>query len=293
MSYTEIKNNSMELFNKDSISSLELCEQINIFRAREGRSELAHKTLLRTIQDEFEEEINQHKIVPINYLDSKGRQQPMYVLTLSQAKQVLVREHKTVRRAVIKYIEILEEQLASQAPALTMEQKAILELYDTGGAEAVFLGKQLKEVGYKEGIVEICDNAIITVKELLDMIKEEYPEEWKYFVRQPETKHWRRYLQHRGCVTMKKYPQANNTGQMERRSFPVPTESFQKAFIDKGYAAVRIVDSRGKYVIKYTKKIQELIKTESFKNSFFTYFEKYEREVIYIKDDILCISWQD
>lgn len=38
----------------------------------------------------------------------------MFILTLSQAKQVLVRESKYVRRAVIQYIEKLEASLTIQ-----------------------------------------------------------------------------------------------------------------------------------------------------------------------------------
>ena len=297
MSYTEIKSNEVTIDllaqAQDSITSLDLCKQINIFREQEGRSELKHYDLLKVIRDEFEEEIGQGKISSSEYLNSQGKQQPMYILTLSQAKQVLVREHKTVRRAVIKYIEILEEKLASQTPVLTMEQKAILELHATGGMEAVLLGKQLQDIAYERGQAQICDNGIITIQDIFDMIKEEYPEEWKYFIREPETKYWTKYLKHRGCFTMKQYPQAKDSSKMERKYFPEPTESFQKAFVDKGYAAVRIVDSREKYVIKYTRKIKELIKKESFRQSFFTYFEKYERDILYIKDDILCVSWQD
>lgn len=41
---------------KDTITSLELLEQINIFRREEGnKSELLHKNLLAIIRDEFEE----------------------------------------------------------------------------------------------------------------------------------------------------------------------------------------------------------------------------------------------
>ena len=129
MSYTEVKNNQMDLLSKDSITSLELCKQINVFREQEGRSELAHYTLLRTIEDEFEEEIAENKIVCSEYKDKSGKANTMYILTLSEAKQVLVREHKTVRKAVIKYIEVLEEQLKQiQMPQLTQEERMLVDI---------------------------------------------------------------------------------------------------------------------------------------------------------------------
>lgn len=103
--------------NKETITSLELVEQINLFRSRENnRVELKHKTLLQIIRDEFSEEINEQKILPVTYKDSKNEDRPMFILTFSQAKQVLVRESKAVRKAVIKYLEELENRLRYNLP---------------------------------------------------------------------------------------------------------------------------------------------------------------------------------
>ena len=96
---------------KETITSLELVEQINYFRNEiEGKAEIKHNDLLKVIRNEFEEEINEGKISPVKYKDKKGEERPMFNLTLSQAKQVLVRESRSVRKAVIKYIETLEEK---------------------------------------------------------------------------------------------------------------------------------------------------------------------------------------
>ncbi|MFV0579006.1 MAG: hypothetical protein ACK5NU_10115, partial [Fusobacterium ulcerans] len=82
---------------KDTITSLELLEEINYFRKQEGnRVELRHKDLLEIIRDEFEEEIQERKIPLMFYEVEIGngakRKQPMYILTIEQGKQVLVRE---------------------------------------------------------------------------------------------------------------------------------------------------------------------------------------------------------
>ena len=107
--------------NKDRITSLELLDQINIFRKQEGnRAKLKHKSLLEIIRNEFEEEIDWQKILPMSYKDSYDREQPMFVLSYNQAKQVLLRESKFVRRAVIHYVERLEEEL----------QKDFIEKYE-------------------------------------------------------------------------------------------------------------------------------------------------------------------
>ena len=99
------------LIMKNEITSLELLAEINKFRKEEGiKKELLHKTLLAIIRDEFSEEITEQKILPSSYKDKSGRTVPMFILTLSQARQVLVRESKFVRRAVIHVLEKLENQ---------------------------------------------------------------------------------------------------------------------------------------------------------------------------------------
>ena len=97
---------------RDSITSLELVEEINKFRKKENnKKELRHDNLLQIIRDEFEEEINVLEIQEVKYKDKKGELRPMFSLTLNQAKQVLMRESKYVRRAMIHYIEKLEQAL--------------------------------------------------------------------------------------------------------------------------------------------------------------------------------------
>lgn len=103
--------------NKENITSLEILEQINFFREKEGKKKpLRHDNLLKIIREEFEEEIRDLKIEESNYKNSRGREYPMYILTLSQGKQVLTRESKYVRRAVIHRIEELQSQLENVTP---------------------------------------------------------------------------------------------------------------------------------------------------------------------------------
>lgn len=110
---------------KETITSLELLEQINFFRGQEeNKTELRHDTLLGIIRDEFEEEISLQKILESTYKNDRGREYPMFILGLNQSKQVLMRESKFVRKAVINYIEKLELEL--QKP-LTTEDLIILQ----------------------------------------------------------------------------------------------------------------------------------------------------------------------
>lgn len=142
----------MEVKNKKTLSSLELLEQINLFRQEEYKekrknntlteaekkkgnfTELLHKSLLDIIRDEFSEEINEQKILPVEYKDKKGEKRPMFLLTLNQAKQVLLRESKYVRRAIINYIEVLEQAIVDKAKnewLLTRQQGKLVRREET------------------------------------------------------------------------------------------------------------------------------------------------------------------
>ena len=114
---------------KDTITSLELLEQINIFRKEEGnRATLQHYDLLKVIRDEFEEEIGLGEISLSSYKNSQNKEQPMFILTLNQAKQVLMRESKFVRKAVILYIEKLEKRIIELEKQLTTKEQYLLNI---------------------------------------------------------------------------------------------------------------------------------------------------------------------
>lgn len=139
----------MEFLSKESINSKELLKQINYFREMEYKEkeasntlteaqkkrghyiELRHDNLLRTIKDEFNikidllnfeemlKEKDRKNILPIyvdgvfisTYKDKYDREQIMFILTIDQAKQVLLRESKVVRKAVIQYLNLLEKRI--------------------------------------------------------------------------------------------------------------------------------------------------------------------------------------
>ena len=96
---------------KETITSLELVDKINELRSLEkNKSNLGHNDLLKIIRDEFEEEISLGEISQSTYINERGRSYPMFVLTLDQVRQMLVRESKFVRKKVFEYIKYLENQ---------------------------------------------------------------------------------------------------------------------------------------------------------------------------------------
>ena len=123
--------NEMIVKNKDKITSLEIVAEINRYRKEEGnRTNLQHKDLLKIIREEFSEEIGEGKISPTSYKDQWNREQPMFVLTLSQARQVLVRESKYVRKSVIHFLETLEEKIKNPFANLSIQQMMIATLQE-------------------------------------------------------------------------------------------------------------------------------------------------------------------
>ena len=134
----------MEFLSKESINSKDLLKQINYFREMEYKEkeanntlteaqkkrghyiELQHNDLLKKIRDEFNIQVNEgkislveNKIIPTSvegifettYRDNKGEFRTMFILTIDQAKQVLMRESKVVRKAVIQYLNLLEKRI--------------------------------------------------------------------------------------------------------------------------------------------------------------------------------------
>lgn len=153
-----------DINNKTEWTSVELVDVINHFRTLDGKkNKLLHKNLLALIQDEFSEEINGLNFQPVNfYTDKKGEQRPMYKLSNSQAKQILVRESKVVRRAVIKLLEYLEQhnehnlKVLNEREAYLYEQGLIIDTVD----KMADLIKKSKELSNKKDICQRIINLI-------------------------------------------------------------------------------------------------------------------------------------
>ena len=173
----------MELIKQQKITSLELTKQINVFRKEEydykiennlslGKvelkngcyTELLHKSLLEIIRDEFEKEINEQKILPVSYVDEKGEERPMFNLTHDQAKQILMRESKFVRKAVIEYINKLEEFISKQLYSVPTISKEELEIKNKE-LETRQKELELEEKKFKLREIEFLENKIEKYKQ--------------------------------------------------------------------------------------------------------------------------------
>ena len=152
-----------DINNKTEWTSPELTNVINHFRILDGKKTmLQHYDFLKVLRDEFDTEINEGNFSVVNYQDKKGEFRPMYKLTSSQAKQVLVRESKTVRRAVIKLLEYLEQNnkhnlnVLNEREAYLYEQGLIIDTVD----KMADLIKKTKELSNKKDICQRIINLI-------------------------------------------------------------------------------------------------------------------------------------
>ena len=164
--------NELIIFEKevDKITSLELLEQINIFRKQENRNDLAHYDLLKIIRDEFEEEMGIGKISETHYIHPQNRQEyPMFVLNLSEARQVLTRESKFVRKAVIRWIEMLEEKYNSPEFILMKANQIQQKMIEEAKKEIASIKLELE---YKKEIIEgITENIdVYKKKDILNRV---------------------------------------------------------------------------------------------------------------------------
>jgi len=143
--------NMEALANKETVTSRELLEQINIFRKQEGKSKLEHYQILRKIRDEFTAD----KIIVSKYKDETGKENDMYILTFNQSRQLATRESKKVRTAIFEYIEKLEN--------------AIIKLQEQKRNEARLLGKITRKLETD------------SIKGLMIYGKIEPRNQWKYY----------------------------------------------------------------------------------------------------------------
>ena len=152
-----------DINNKTEWTSPELTNVINHFRILDGKKTmLQHYDFLKVLRDEFDTEINEGNFSVVNYQDKKGEFRPMYKLTSSQAKQILVRESKAVRRAVIKLLEYLEQhnnhnlKVLNEREAYLYEQGLIIDTVD----KMADLIKKTKELSNKKDICQRIINLI-------------------------------------------------------------------------------------------------------------------------------------
>jgi hypothetical protein len=114
-------------------SSVYLTEQINEFRKADNNSKvLLHFTLLAKIEKEFEEEIQDKKILEmlnIRGLPNGGStKDKSYNLNFEQSLQLLMSESKIVRKGVVNKLKEQQEKINSVARPQTLKEALIAQI---------------------------------------------------------------------------------------------------------------------------------------------------------------------
>lgn len=102
--------NILNINNKSNWTSLEIQSLINYYRVSNNIKTTKHSTVLKNIRTEFEELYNNGEIEVSSYRSNSIKQQPMYIISNSQFKQLISREKMAVRQQITKFIKYVEEQ---------------------------------------------------------------------------------------------------------------------------------------------------------------------------------------
>ncbi len=122
-----------------TMTSVALLEVINFYRKQEGKGSMRHSNLMVKIEDE----LDVLDLQQISYLDTQNRQQPCYLLDEDDCRQLLIRESKACRKAVVQKLRqaqpvaIPQRSLDDTLEGATRAAKSLLSLVDDLGLSDV------------------------------------------------------------------------------------------------------------------------------------------------------------
>lgn len=161
---------------------------------------------------------------------------------------------------------------------LTPFQQQVLVLLDskTSAIEKAGAAKEIEVIGRGE----ICDRAIITLDKVEDMVLNALQgQECLQYMHMAQIRNiFKEVLEYTGNVYFKKFP-TKDYKRLERVPTMMPTEKFQRDFVERGLAKVRPItkngDIRGKEEISFTIYVQEWIESEEFISTFVKLASRY------------------
>jgi len=221
-----------------------------------------------------------------------GNKMKDYILTLDMAKHIAMVQRSEIGMKVRNYFIECEKQLKNQKPQLTPMQQCALTILDdkADGVERVLALETFKklsiqegvQVGYSQGLKQLCKDGIVTIPEIISYIHDLYPEKFVYASEIISTE-WSRYLKHMGYLHMVHFKRKNGFG-MEDKPVYQPTQMFEEVFVEQGMAIIREIDERGKVEIKYTVELDKFLQTETFSETFFAFLDskytKFDKSIV-------------
>lgn len=144
------------------VTSIDLVEMINAFRAEEGNTtELQHKTLLESIRTEIKAlekgGLGQQNFLPSSYINKQNKEQPCYLMNKAGALQMLNKESAVVRYKTVEYIEKLEKERNKQDSFMIQDPIARAKRWIEEQEEKQALENKIKE---DAPLVALAENRI-------------------------------------------------------------------------------------------------------------------------------------
>lgn len=186
----------------------------------------------------------------------------------------------------------MREQLQSNVPTLTQEQSLVLNVFANRNNPTEFalaLG-QLSDYKFNQGGKFICDESVITLPKVGEMILDTLENELKKLNYLPTNQvmggEFVKFLTRQGYFELKRFPRVTGVG-LEKIPHTQPTQLFYDMFVEQSMAIARKVnDKRGKVMVQYTNNIYKYIMSEHFKVEFMKFiYNSHQMLVMLMESD--------
>lgn len=149
----------MTMTNNQTMTSKELVEVINAIRKEEGNdTEIQHKDVLARLRN-LSTILEQRDSTPSDYIDSRGKTQPMLLLSKRASMLAVSSESPRVNLAIIDRWQQLEIQQQQMLPQTHIEAvRAYLATLETVEAQSKQLGIQAEVITHKRNVTNDGEN---------------------------------------------------------------------------------------------------------------------------------------
>ena len=173
------------------------------------------------------------------------------------------------------YFTMREEKEKGYLPQLSPTQQCAMVIFDSNSTdlEKIEALKTFQTISRQEGGAVICDDSLITIPQVREIVMKHYGDilEQNGVLLTDSFIEFNRYMKCAGYLYTYQFDKKNGKGKEKTWSHQ-PTPLFYEILVAQAMATLRTIDDRGKLEITYTRNIENLITSESFKQGFLKYF---------------------
>ena len=173
------------------------------------------------------------------------------------------------------YFAMREEKEKGYLPQLSPTQQCAMVIFDSNSTdlEKIEALKTFQTISRQEGGAVICDDSLITIPQVREIVMKHYGDILKQngVLLTDSFIEFNRYMKCAGYLYTYQFDKKNGRGKERVWSYQ-PTPLFYEILVAQAMATLRTIDDRGKLEITYTRNIENLITSESFKQGFLKYF---------------------